>query len=309
MTPRQIHAIMARQDGVVTLAQAHSVGMSDNAVSRRVRNGEWVRLGTGVYLRADRQRTAAVGVRSAVYVAGEGAVACGPSAAWWHGLLDTPPREHWMTVPAGRSLRSRAGVRMRRRDLHWADVTCRRELAVTDLPLTVLEAAVVLPDGSALMDRALQRHVSLPILQAVHERNLGRTGSAAAGRLLASAAEGGSSEAERMLHRLLRKAGLTGWTQHVHSCGFEIDVAFPGARVAVEVDGWAWHRDVARFNGDAERQNILVNAGWHVLRFTWHQLKHGPELVLASIRRALVGRDPLPSLPLTGTNPSRSRKR
>lgn len=159
------------------------------------------------------------------------------------------------------------------------------------------------------MDRALQRHVSLPMLQAAHERNLGRHGSAEAGRLLASAAEGGASEAERMLHRLLRNAGLTGWRQHVHSCGFEIDVAFPRARVAIEVDGWAWHRDVARFNGDADRQNILVNAGWHVLRFTWHQLKHSPELVLAAIRRGLSRGDSLQFLPPTGTNRNETAER
>lgn len=164
----------------------------------------------------------------------------------------------------------------------------KRGLRVTELPLTVLEAAVELPNGSVLMDRALQQNVSLPILQAVHERNIGRRGSARAAELLRSAGEGGASEAERMLARLLRGAGITGWRQHVHSCGYEIDLAFVADKIAIEVDGWAWHRDVERFNRDSERQNVLVNAGWHVLRFTWHQLRHEPEIVLDSIRRALA---------------------
>ncbi len=92
-----------------------------------------------------------------------------------------------------------------------------------------------------------------------------------------------------MLHRLLRQAGLTGWRPHVRSCGYEIDVAFVSERVAIEVDGWAWHRDVDRFNRDAQRQNALMNAGWHVLRFTWHHLRNDPEGVIAQVRQALAG--------------------
>ncbi|MFD4469312.1 endonuclease domain-containing protein [Rhodococcus sp. NPDC058505] len=186
---------------------------------------------------------------------------------------------------------ARPDQRIRRRDLHWADTRSTRGLRVTELPLTVLEAAVVLPDGSVLMDRALQRHTTLPILVAVHERNRGRSGAAAAARLLHSAGEGGHSEAERMLLRLLRSVALNGWRPHVRACGYEIDVAFIRDRVAIEVDGWAWHRDVARFNNDAKRQNILVNAGWHVLRFTSHQLRLEPNAVLAQITDALASRE------------------
>jgi very-short-patch-repair endonuclease len=154
--------------------------------------------------------------------------------------------------------------------------------------LTALEAAVELRNGSTLLDRVLQRHTSLSILIAVHERNRGRAGTSAADRLLRAAGEGGHSEAERILHRLLRSAGLTGWAAHVWDRGFEIDVAFAEQRLAIEVDGWAWHRDPARFNRDAERQNILVNAGWHVLRFTWHRLTLDPDGVLGEIRTALA---------------------
>nr|WP_031939645.1 type IV toxin-antitoxin system AbiEi family antitoxin domain-containing protein [Prescottella defluvii] len=290
MTLHRIHATMARQDGVITLAQAVDAGMTDAAVTRRVKSGEWRRLSTGVYLRADRTVTAAVSLRTAVYAAGEGAVACGPSAAWWHGLLDRPPQQQRVTIPTSRSVLRRDGVRIRRRDLGWVDTSTSRHLRVTGLPLSVLEAAVELRDGSALMDRALQRHTTLPALEAVHQRHLGRRGSADAGLMLHAAGEGGASEAERMLHRLLRRHGLTGWRPHVMSCGFEIDVAFPSERVAIEVDGWAWHRDVERFNRDTERQNVLVNAGWHVLRFTWHHLRNDPENVLAQIRRALARR-------------------
>ncbi|TQF74170.1 DUF559 domain-containing protein [Rhodococcus spelaei] len=287
MTPKRVHSTMSKQDGVITLHQALDAGMTKAGVSRRVASGEWRRLTTGVYLRSDRPHSSAVRLRAGVYAAGERAVADGPSAAWWHGLIDRPPTRCHVTIPARRSVTRRAGVRIRRRDLEWTDVGTLRSLRCTDLPLTVLEAAVSLPRGSVLMDRALQRHTTLPVLLSVHERNLGRHGSAAAARLLQAAGEGGASEAERMLHRLLRGAGVAGWTPHLTSCGYEIDVAFVRERVAIEVDGWAWHRDVERFNHDLERQNVLVNTGWHVLRFSWHQLRYDPDTVLGQIVAAL----------------------
>ncbi|WP_085930617.1 type IV toxin-antitoxin system AbiEi family antitoxin domain-containing protein [Hoyosella subflava] len=48
---------MAAQDGVITLHQAISAGMSQSAVSRRVASGEWRRLDRGVYLRSDHRLT------------------------------------------------------------------------------------------------------------------------------------------------------------------------------------------------------------------------------------------------------------
>ncbi|MCZ4556865.1 very-short-patch-repair endonuclease [Rhodococcus sp. OK611] len=288
MTSTRLNAIMARQDGVITLGQARATGMSESAVSRRVTTGQWRRLRRGVFLRADNPLTHAAALRAAVYGSGPDAVAYGPSAAWWHGLTEVPPTRHWVTVPRGRPASPDPAIRMRRRDLGWEDIGTFRGLGATELPLTALEAAVELRNGSTLLDRVLQRHTSLPILIAVHERNRGRAGTSEADRLLRSAGEGGHSEAERILHRLLRSAGFTGWAAHVWDHGFEIDVAFVRRRVAIEVDGWAWHRDPARFNRDAERQNILVNAGWHVLRFTWHRLTLDQEGVLAEIRTALA---------------------
>ncbi|WP_228524356.1 endonuclease domain-containing protein [Rhodococcus rhodochrous] len=104
---------------------------------------------------------------------------------------------------------------------------------------------------------------------------------------MCTARDGGHSQAERIFHRLLRQAGLTGWRAHVMSCGYEIDVAFEAERVAIEIDGWAWHRDADRHRHDIERQNVLINAGWHVLRFTWHMLTQDPDGVVRRIRAAL----------------------
>jgi len=59
------------------------------------------------------------------------------------------------------------------------------------------------------------------------------------------------------------------------------------AKLAVEVDGWAWHMDVERFRADRHKGNALVRAGWDLLRFTWHDLNNRPAYVLDEIRTAL----------------------
>lgn len=118
-------------------------------------------------------------------------------------------------------------------------------------------------------------------------RNLGARGGADIAVLLAAAADRADSAAERLMISILRGASLGGWT---HGHGFErwmIDFAFPAAKLAVEVDGWA-HMDVERFRADRHKGNALVRAGWDVLRFTWHDLNNRPDYVLDEVRTALL---------------------
>jgi hypothetical protein len=82
---------------------------------------------------------------------------------------------------------------------------------LTDVPLTVLETAVALRDGSVCLDRALQRRVRFPTVYRAFCRDMGRRGSSAAGRLLIAAADRADSAAERLLVRILCDAGITGW--------------------------------------------------------------------------------------------------
>jgi very-short-patch-repair endonuclease len=64
-------------------------------------------------------------------------------------------------------------------------------------------------------------------------------------------------------------------------------------RVAIEVDGWAWHWDAERFRGDRRRQNAVALADWTILRYTWHDLIQRPAQVVAEIRTALAARTPV----------------
>ncbi len=163
-------------------------------------------------------------------------------------------------------------MRVRRRDLYQVDVAAVRGLWVAAPPLAALEGAVGLANGSVFLDRVLQRHVPFPELYGCYCRNLGWSGSVAAARLIISAADRADSAAERIVTKMLRRAGITGWRVGVPFGPYTLDVAFPEAKLAIEVDGWAWHADAERFRADRRKGNALVRAGWTVLRFTWHDL-------------------------------------
>jgi very-short-patch-repair endonuclease len=274
-------------DGVVTLAQARRAGLSKHAVNRRVKAGNWLRWAPGVYFADDRPFTDSARVRATVWSYGHLAVASGLAAAWWHGLTRFAPEVIEVTVPRNSNGRCRAGSRLRRRDLAPTDVVERNGLRVTALPLTVVEAAARRGGGAKLMDSALQRHVELPQLWRAHLRNKGRHGSPAARRLLQAASDGARSEAERLLVKLLRDNGITGWKANYPVGGYKVDVGFPAQRVAIEMDGWAFHSSQEDFQNDRERQNKIALLGWQVLRFTWLDLTEYPQRVLAVIRRAI----------------------
>jgi very-short-patch-repair endonuclease len=281
-------ALIARQDGLLTTLQAVQHGLDESVLRRRGRDQGWGRVAPRVYLAAGHRLTVRARIRAAGLWGGEYATVCGPAAAWWHGMVDTAPVEIAVTVPRRLGVRGYPGVRIRRRDLPDPDRVHVDGIWCAALPLAILETALALSDGSAFLDRALQKHVRFEHLYQAYCRNMAAYGAARIGDLLTAAADRADSAAERRLITLLRGAGLTGWQRAVPFERWTIDVAFPDARLAIEVDGWAYHSDVDRFRTDRSKGNALVRAGWKLLRFTWHDLVNRPQYVVAEIRAALL---------------------
>jgi very-short-patch-repair endonuclease len=287
----QIDGFLRQQAGVIGRDQALRAGLTTRQIDRRVAERRWLPMYPRVYLAADRELTVTARVYGATLCVGEQITVSGLAAAWWHSLWPEPPSTVELTVPESRCPRARAGIRIRRRDIDPADRVGIRGIWMTSVPLTVLEGAVALGDrGPELLDRALQRQVTFEDLHRAHCRNLGRRGAPAAGRLLAAAADRAASVAERRLISSLRGARIAGWQLHYRMGAYELGFAFADRRVAIEVDGWAWHHDPRSFRNDRKRQNSLILAGWTVLRFTWHALTQTPDQAVAEVRAALAGR-------------------
>ncbi|TQK30110.1 DUF559 domain-containing protein [Arthrobacter sp. SLBN-53] len=280
--------ILRRHDGVVTLAHALSAGLGQDAVDYRVRTGQWRRCAKGVYFADDREFTDRARIRVGVWAYGDQAVGSGLTAAWWQRLTQFAPDVVEVTVPRERRLRFQPGTTLRRRDLDPREIVEADHLRVTALPLTVVEAAVRRRGGAALMDAALQRHVDLRALWRAHLHNKGRHGEPAARILLRAAEDGTRSAAERLLGKLLRSAGITGWKANYPVAGYKGDYVFVDRKLILETDGWAFHSAADDFNNDRVRQNALILAGYLVLRFTWLDLTEYPDRVIAQVQRALT---------------------
>lgn len=284
------------QDGLITRQQAVECGLTRAAIAHRVSTGTWIRVLPEVYRAATHAETPRSRVRAAMLWLGPGAVLVGVAAAWWWELTEEPPTTVGVAVPTIRRVRSRPGVAVERRDVALSDVSEHEGLPVTTRARTVVDATATLPrkTGGALMDRALaRRRVTLDSLRAAYRRAMGRRGTARVAALLVLAAGGARSEAERRLHAVLRSAGIVGWiADHrivLPAWGPAVaDIAFPAQRLVIEVDGWAFHRDLAAFRRDAQRQNALVVAGWTVVRVTWHDIVGDPDTVIATIRRVVA---------------------
>jgi hypothetical protein len=122
------------------------------------------------------------------------------------------------------------------------------------------------------------------------ERSRGRRGT---GRLLSLLAQyrplpETRSELERGFLRLCVDAGLPRPAVNVPLEGFEVDFLWPKERVAVELDGYEYHRDQASFERDRRRDVVLQLAGFRVLRFTYRRLVDDPGGTLTELRQILA---------------------
>ncbi len=278
---------LADNDGIITRAEALALGVSSSGIGRRVDAHIWHALGGDVYLAVSHPLTEAARLRAATRIAG--GVADSVSAAWWYGVVDELPDIVTVTVPPGRSCRVRSAVRIdvRRRSLSDVDLATIRGVRVTAAPLTVAEASVAA--GSRVMDRAIQQGVvTIQTLERAVDRNSGRGGITEARRLVSVAGADCESEAERLFVQLLRRHHITGWLQQYPLGAMSIDVAFPTEMLAVEIDGWAFHRTAERAAADARKQNRLTLGGWRLLRFGWHALDQAPEDAVDHVVAALA---------------------
>lgn len=284
-------ALIAEQDGLITSAQALRVGLSRKEIRGRLDRREWCALVRGIYRSSSHPLTESLLVRAAV--AAHHGVADRTTAAWWHGMLDslaypltvatanTTTADRWSLGPLG----------LTRRHYDDADLTTVRGLRVTTPPATVVFGAAAMPDGGRFLDRALQRGVvTVTELEAVVERYAGSRGIGEARRLVRIASQDSESEAERLFVRLLREAGVTGWVQQLRFGRWRIDFGWPDLRVAIEIDGLAFHYQHDRFQADRAKYNALDAAGWRKKVYTWHDLTDRPGEVVDEVLEMLNAR-------------------
>ncbi len=304
-----LEAVAAGQQGVVRRDQALAAGLSRARIDDLVRRRRWLRLHPRVYFIGRAPVPTAARVHAAWLWAGESAVVAGRAAAWWWGLAP-PPGPIMVIVPLPTRRAHRLGIRVVRGSVEARDVDVRNWVQVTTVARTCLDLARIgEPDR---LDTALRlRRTDAVRLRASLERGTGRRGQTLARLAVEDVAANPWGFSERVLHRLLREAGITGWianppVQLRHGVRHP-DIALEDIRLAVEMDGRQFHGDARAFEADRARNNDFVEAGWTVLHFTWTQLTQDAATVVATIERTIARlRGERPTAVLGGSSGDRS---
>jgi hypothetical protein len=199
-------------------------------------------------------------------------------------------------VPGEKGFRSTQRVRVHRTNrLPSSDVTSVAGLPVTTVARTIIDLAGSLSAESVerVVDDALVRRLTtVPLLSGALGRNAHR---GCRGGPLVRAALGLwsvgplESHAETEVLRWLLAAGVPEPVPQLEVAvpggrRLRVDLAWPEARVALEVDGFAHHHGPRKLSADHERRSVLAALGWRVLTTTVAEVRRGGVNLMAALR-------------------------
>jgi very-short-patch-repair endonuclease len=284
-------------DGWITWS-ALTARVDRKTVARWTAQGTLVRLQPGVYATSAAAELWAVRVEAAVL--SRGGVASHRTALALWGLVPPGGPIH-VTVEPARSNRHSAGVVLHRAsELHDA---IRR---VNGVPLTCVERTLIdtwgrpgsltLPTVRASAITAVRRRMCRPQdLTTELDRRPQLRARSSLTELVRLLAAGCQSELEIWgCLNVLRAPGMPRFTlQHrvvVSGRTFFLDAACEEAKLAVELDGAAWHGSREQRERDIRRDALLATAGWQTLRFSFARLTGSPEGCRHEIRAVHAAR-------------------
>jgi very-short-patch-repair endonuclease len=225
-------------------------------------------------------------------------LACGPGAVLSHAsaasLWELRPSSAAtidVTVPARSGRKKRRGIRVHRSGrLRREEAVVRDGIPVTTVARTLLDLADVLPTQAvkrAIDEAEYRGRFDLTSLIAVVENNPGRRGA----KVLALARQPlqrTRSDLEQDFLAFCRRHRLPRPTVGAAIAGYEVDFAWPDARLILETDGLAAHRTRRAFEDDRIRDRRTLRAGYHTIRLTDRALRHDQQEVARDLRDLLT---------------------
>jgi very-short-patch-repair endonuclease len=176
-----------------------------------------------------------------------------------------------------------------------ADRARHEGIPVTALPRTLLDLAATYAEKH--LERAIDRAERLGLLElididAMLDHHRGRPGGPALRAALEIYRDPAftRSRAERLLLDALRRSGVPRPAVNAFVAGLEVDAYWERERLAVEVDGWEFHRSRTAFERDPVRQEQLKLAGIDSIRVTARRLEREPRTVAERISTLLQRR-------------------
>jgi Transcriptional regulator, AbiEi antitoxin len=284
-----------RQHGVVSVRQMiDALGYSRSAITRAADRGRLHRLYRGVYAVGHTNLSHHAQCLAAVLASGPNALLSHHSAAWLWGIARWSPIPVSVTSPTRRA--PRPPIRLHHASvLTHADRSLQEGIPVTALARTLLDLAASV--RSNRLRRLLERAEELRLfdLRPVEEslaRSVGHPGAGRLRRALAvyRPAPFTRSGLERHFLALVEKAELPQPTTGFSEAGYELDVYWPEARFAVELDTYETHGSHEAFESDRLRQENLKLADIEMTRVTGHRLDSEPRQVIERVTKLLAQR-------------------
>lgn len=279
-------------DDVTSRLRARTAGLGDAAISRLVRRGVWRTVHRGVFWTRPqegrpplRTRLAAARLAAGGGLRPDGIVAGDVACELWELPVIGPGSAATELVIAGAHRRSTPRLRLGRTNLAADEITCRQGFPVTTALRTLRDATAgrQFADALVLADAALHRGL-VGQDEIIDLSGLGRT-AARAMRVADGRSE--SPFESRVRAELLGARLPPPDLQHVITDGgrflARVDLAWPRLKLGVEADGAGVHASADALRDDVRRQNLILAAGWHLLRFTWADLGRIAPVVRAAL--------------------------
>lgn len=297
---RVIGELAEPQHGLVTRQQLLDRGIRSGAIEGRVGCGQLHVVHRGVYAVGHRLLSVHGRWMAAVLACGPGAVLSRRSAGQLWQIV--PPASHWPEVTRPPACRGLNGIAVHRGLVRPDERGELLGIPVTSVARTQFDLAGVLSKRGlerAMNEAEVRGLTDRLSLWDLLERYPRRRGAANLRALLGARVPVGvtESELEELFVGFLDAYGLPrprlNATLPIRGRLLRPDCMWPERRLLVELDGRAAHGTDQAYEGDRQRDRILLVEGWRSMRVTWHQLRAEPAAIAADLRLLLrVGTEP-----------------
>jgi hypothetical protein len=300
----ELAALAERQHGTITRAQALSIpGGSDRQLATLVHKGVLERSLPGIYVVAGMPATWERRLKVALLAGGPLAVVSHRAAAGlWRFDQYRRGRVEVLAPHPGARTGERALLH-RSVELPERDRDVRQGFPITSATRTLIDMGRYVGTnrlGKMIDDAVVRNLTSYEEIgqRAAELSRSGRNGIVTV-REAMSTRPGGAPPPGSPLEVEVREL-LTGHDlpdpvpQFAVDCGeitYQLDLAWPSAKVAVECDGFRFHRTPEQLDWDDRRRTELGLRGWLVVHVTWNMMRDDPARVVDDVRRALRSRE------------------
>ena len=300
MFSTEVYSQFAAHHGVLSRSELLDLGLSLSQIKRRAASGVLARVYPGVF-RLSGIPQFWMGEARALALSVDGLISHGSAAYVW-GFDERLPNVVDVTVEYERAV-PRQGARVHRSTQYeLGDPEVVEAVPVTGAARTILDCAAKYSSTELghLVDAALRsKIIDWPDLYDVQIRHSakGRDGTGRLRNFLDSRygdRRVPDTRWNRMVGELLADAGV-GQPDYEHEIRTangnfiaRVDLAYPAAKLAIELDSVRYHLNHESFVNDPRRKNAIQLEGWTVLSFTWPDYADRPFELIRTVRTQLT---------------------